>query len=60
MEGGLLDEAHGSEVAPHALSDGGGRVGVRAQELSPLAAGRAPSHERQLGQHLFEFPKVRH
>ena len=26
----LLDEAHGSELAPHALEDDGGRIGIRA------------------------------
>ena len=36
--GSLLDEAHGSELAPNALEDDGGRVGIRAPVLQPHAA----------------------
>ena len=36
--GSLLDHAHGSELAPHALGDDGGRVEIRARVLQPYAA----------------------
>ena len=35
--GSLLDEARGSELAPNALEDDGGRIGIRA----PVLRGRA-------------------
>ena len=34
----MLDEAHGSESAPNALQDVGGRVGIRALLLQPHVA----------------------
>ena len=40
--GSLLDEAHGSEMAPNALEDDGGGVGTRALVLQPHAAVLVP------------------
>ena len=36
--GSLLDEAQRSELAPNALEDDGGRVGIRALVFQPHAA----------------------